>query len=102
MPIEILEEFVSEALIFVMEGHLTRLNSKINNLRMQLSMLNTTVASHVEEHTRLCNVGRHAPDREKQQTTISRTPLQDFTIILRQQLESHTRVGTLFVRARLT
>jgi len=68
IPIEIGEELVSKAFISVVEGHFATLYSKIDNLKTEVSTLKTTVVSLVEENKMLGEVGRHAPDPEKQQT----------------------------------
>jgi len=102
MPIEIVEELVGKAFISVMEGHFTKLYSKIDNLKMEVSTLKTTVASLVEENKKFGEVGRHAPDPEKQQTTTPHTPKKDLTIMPRPQLQPRKRVGTPLAREILT
>jgi len=47
MSIDIVEELVGKAIISVMDGHFGQLYSKIDNLRTEMSMLKTTLASLV-------------------------------------------------------
>jgi len=69
MPQDMAEKIVGTAVIKVMEGHLAKLYSKIDNLKTEVSTLKTTVASLVEENKKLGEVRRHAPDPEMQQQT---------------------------------
>jgi len=102
MPIEIVEELVGKAFISVMEGHFTKLYSKIDNLKTEVSTLKTTVASLVKENKKLGEVGRHAPDLEKQQTATPHTPKKDLMIRPRPQLQLRKWVGTPLAREILT
>jgi hypothetical protein len=62
MPHDIVMEIVQMAFIKVMKGHFTKLYTKIDNLKMELSTLITMVASIVDENNRLGEVRENVPD----------------------------------------
>ena len=84
MSNDMAEKIVGTAVIKVMNGHFTKLYSKIDNLKMELSTLTTTVASVVEENNKLGKVRGNAPDPEKQPPTnpamVPTTPKKDLTL----------------------
>jgi hypothetical protein len=80
MPQDVAEKIVGMAVIKVMEGHFAKLYSKIDNLKMEVSTLKTTVASLVEENKKLGEVRGNAPDPEKQPPATPVTPTKDLTI----------------------
>jgi hypothetical protein len=98
MPIEIVEELVGKACISVMEGHFAKLYSKLDNLKTEVSMFKTTVASLVEENTKLGEVRGNTPDPEKQPPATPTTPKKDLTIRPPPQLQPQQRVRTLLAR----
>jgi len=102
MPQNVAEKIVGTAVIKVMEGHFAKLDSKIDNLKTEVSTLKTIVARYLEENTKLCEIGRHAPDPEKRQTMMPRIPKNDLTIKARPQLQPHKWVGSTFAREILT
>jgi hypothetical protein len=99
---DVAEKIVGTAVVKVMEGHFPKLYSKIDNLKTEVLTLKTTVANLVEENKKLGEVGRHAPDPEKQQTMEPRTPKKDLTIRPRPQLQPCKQVGTPLAREILT
>jgi len=62
MPPEVAMELVRTAFTKVLDGHFAKLYLKINNLKMEVLTLNTTVASLVEENKKLGRIGGFAPD----------------------------------------
>jgi hypothetical protein len=102
MPVDVAEKIVGMAVIKVMEGHFAKLYSKIDNLKMEVSTLKTTVASLVEENKKLGEVRGNAPDPEKQPPATPMTPKKDLTIRPRPQLQPRKRVGTPLAREVLT
>jgi len=102
MPQDVAEKIVGTAVIKVMEGHFAKLYSKIDNLKMEVSTLKTTVASLVEENKKLGEVRGNAPDPEMQPPTTPATPKKDLTIRPRPQLQLRKRVETPLAREILT
>jgi len=102
MPQDVAEKIVGMAVIKVMQGYFTKLHSKMDNLKTEVSMLQRTVASLVEENKQLGEVRRHAPDPEMQQQTTARTPTKNLTIRPRQQLKARKCVGTPLAKEILT
>jgi len=80
MSIEIVEELVGRAFISVMEGHFAKLYMKIDNLKMEVSTLKTTVVSVLEENKKIGEIRGNAPDQELQPPATPRTPTKDLTI----------------------
>jgi len=64
MSQDMAEKIVGTAAIKLMEGHFAKLYSKIDNLKTEVSMLKTTVASLVEENKKLGEVRGNALDPE--------------------------------------
>jgi len=102
MSQDMAEKIVGTAVIKVMEEHFTTLNWKIDNLKMDVSTLMTTVTSLVEENKKLGEVRGTAPDPEKQPPATPETPKKDLTIKPRPQLEMRKRVGTPSAREIVT
>jgi hypothetical protein len=102
MPQDVAEKILGTAVIKVMEGHFAKLYSKIDNLKMEVSMLKTTVVSLVEENKKLGEVRGNAPDPEKQPPATPVTPKKDLTIRPRTQLQPRKWVGTSLAREVLT
>jgi len=99
LPIEIVEELVGKAFISVMEWHFAKLYTKIDNLQTEVSTLKITVASLVEENTKMGQVRGNAPDPELQPPAAPRTPTQDLTIRPRPVLPAaRKQVGTPLAR----
>jgi len=99
MPQDMAEKIVGTAVIKVMEGHFAKLYSKINNLKMEVSMLKTTVASLVEENKKMGEVRGNAPDPELQPPATPLTPSKDLTIRPRPVLPAQRkRVGMPLAR----
>jgi len=98
LPHEFVMGMVAVAYTKPMEGHFAKLYSNIDNLKTEVSMLKTTVASHVEENKQLVEVRRNAPDPEKQPLAIPMTPKKD--LMIRPQLPPapRKRVGTPLAR----
>jgi hypothetical protein len=102
MAQDVAEKIVGTAVIKVMEGHFAKLYSKIDNLKTEVSMLKTTVASLVEENKKLGEVRGNAPDPEMQPSATPATPKKDLTIRPRPQIQARKRVGTPLAREILT
>jgi hypothetical protein len=102
MPQDMAEKIVGTAVIKVMEGHFTKLYSKIDNLKTEVSTLKTTVASLLEENKKLGEVRGNAPDPEMQPPTTPAIPKKDLTIRPRPQLQRRKRVETPLAREILT
>jgi len=95
MPVEIVEELVSNGFMSVMEEHFAKLYRKIENLKVAVSTLKTTVVSLVEENKKMGERRGNAPDPELQPPATPRTSAQDRTIRPRQVLPApRKRVGT--------
>jgi hypothetical protein len=67
-------EVVGTAFTSGMDGHLAKLYSIIDNLRMEVLTLKPTVSSLVEENKKLGEDRRRVPDPKKQQTILPETP----------------------------
>jgi len=103
LPIEIVEELVGKAFISVMEGHFAKLYTKMDNLKTEVSMLKTTVASLVEENKKIGEVRGNAPDPELQPPATPQTPKKDLTIRPRPVLPAPRKwVGTPLAREIMT
>jgi hypothetical protein len=70
IPQDMAEKIFRTAVIKVMEGYFVKLYLKIDNLKKEVSMLQTTIACHVEENKKLGEVRGNAPDPEMQPPTI--------------------------------
>jgi len=96
-------EIVGTAFTKVMEGHFAKLYSKIDNLKTEVSTLNTTFARLVEENEKLGEVRGNVPDPEMQPPATPVTPTNDLTIRLQQVLPAlRKRVGTPLARVVTT
>jgi hypothetical protein len=102
MPQDVAEKIVGTAVVKVMEAYFSKLYSKINNLKTEVSTLETTVASLVEENKKLGEVRGNAPDPEKQPPATPVIPKKDLMIRPRPQLQMCKRVGTPLAREILT
>jgi len=90
------------AVIKVMERHFPKLCSKIDNVKTEVSMVKTMVASLIEENKKLREVRGNAADLEMQPPMTPRTPKMDLTIRPQPQLELRNGVGTRLAREILT